>query len=89
MDDDDEIRLTQDGIWAQLANLSIVYEPSLFLAAISNQAVISHICMSLGSTTADDSAYEVFTSKCSINDLTSLLTFPVIASFFAGCSQGV
>ncbi len=46
-DNDDEIRLTQDGILAQLADLSIVYEPALFSAAILNQAVISHIYMSL------------------------------------------
>jgi hypothetical protein len=45
--------------------------------------------MSLGSTTADDSACEVFKSKCPINDLTSSLTFPVIASMSAGRSQGV
>jgi hypothetical protein len=61
--DDDEIRLTQDRIRAELANLSIVFEPALFLTAISNQAIISHISMSLGSTTADDSACEVFHSK--------------------------
>jgi hypothetical protein len=89
LDDDDEIRLTQDRIRAELANLSIVFEPALFSAAISNQAIISHISMSLGSTTADDSACEVFTSKCSINDLTSSLTLPVIASISAGRSQGV
>jgi hypothetical protein len=87
--DDDEIRLTLDGIRAELAALSIVYEPALFSAAISNQAMISHVYMSLGSTTADDSACEVFTSKCSIKDLTSLLTPPVIASMSAGRSQGV
>ena len=63
LDDDDEIRLTQDGIRAELANSSIVYEPALFSAAISNQAIISHISMSLGSTTADDSACEVFNSR--------------------------
>ena len=57
LDDDDEIRLTQDGIRAELANLSIVYS-----AANSNQAIISHISMSLGSTTADDSACEVCNS---------------------------
>ena len=62
-DDDDKIRLTQDGIRAELANSSIVYEPALFSAAISNQAIISHISMSLGSTTADDSACEVFNSR--------------------------
>ena len=45
LDDDDEIRLTQDGIRAELADLSILYEPALFLAAISNQAMISHIYM--------------------------------------------
>ena len=32
--DDDEIRLTLDGIRAELADLSIVHEPALFLAAI-------------------------------------------------------
>ena len=32
-----------DGIRAELAFLSIVHEPALFLAAISNQAMISHI----------------------------------------------
>ena len=71
------------------SDVSIVYEPSLFLAAISNQAFISHISMSLGSTTADDSACEVFHSKCLINDSTSSLTPPVIASISAGCSLGV
>ncbi len=45
--------------------------------------------MSLGSTTADDTAREVFQSKCLINDLTSSLTPPVIASMSAGRSQGV
>ena len=87
--DDDEIRLTLDGIRAEQADLSIVHEPALFSAAISNQAMISHIYMSLGSTTADDSACEVFQSKCPINDLTSSLTLPVIASMSAGRSQGV
>ncbi len=43
----------------------------------------------MGSTTADDSACEVFQSKCSINDLTSSLTPSVIASISAGQSQGV
>ncbi len=62
--DYDEIWLNLDGIQAELADLSIVYEPALFLAAISNQAMISYIYMSLGSITADDSACEVFTSKC-------------------------
>ncbi len=28
--DDDEIRLTQDGIWAELATLNIAFEPALF-----------------------------------------------------------
>ncbi len=41
--DDDEIRLTLDGIRDELADLSIVYEPALFFAAISNQAMIYHI----------------------------------------------
>ena len=45
--------------------------------------------MSLGSTKADDSACEVFQSKCSINDLTSSLTPPIIASISAGRSCGV
>jgi len=58
--DDDEIRLTLDGIRAELADLSIVHEPALFSAAISNQSMISHIYMSLGSTTADNSACECF-----------------------------
>ena len=88
-DDDDEIRLTQDGIRAQQANLSILFEPSLFFATISNQANISNISMSLGSTTADDSACEVFQSKLPNIDLTSSLTIPFIASISAGCSQGV
>jgi len=81
---DDEIRLTLDEIRAELADLSFVYEPALFLAAISNQSMISHIYMSLGSTTADDSACEVFLSKCSINDFTHSLTPSVIASISAG-----
>ena len=89
LNEDDEIRLTQDGIRAELTTLNIALKPEFFLAAISNQAIISHISMSLGSTTADDSACEVFHSKCSINDLTSLLTPPVIASISAGRSQGV
>ncbi len=45
--DDDGIWLTLDGIWAELAVLSIVHEPALFLAAISNQAMISHIYICL------------------------------------------
>jgi hypothetical protein len=89
LDDDDEIWLTQDRIRAELANLSTVFEPSLFWATISNQAIISHISMALGSSTADDSACEVFHSKLSNIDLTSSLTFPVIASISAGCSHGV
>ncbi len=60
LNEDDEIRLTQDGIRAELATLNIAHEPALFLDATSNQAIISHIYMSLGSTTADDSACEVF-----------------------------
>ena len=48
LDDDDVIRLTQDKIRAELAILSIVFEPALFSATISNQAIISHISMSLG-----------------------------------------
>ena len=89
LNEDDEIRLTQDGIRAELATVNIAHEPALFLAAILDQAIISHIYMSLGSTTADDSACEVFRSKCLINDSTSLLTPPVIASISAGRSQGV
>ena len=89
MNEDDDIRLTQDGIRAELATLNIAHEPALFSAAISNQAILSHISMSLGSTTADDSACDVFRSKCSINDSTSFLTPPVIASISAGRSQGV
>ena len=69
--------------------MSFVYEPTFFLAAISNQAMISHIYMSLGNTTADDSACEVFLSKCPINDFTHSLTPSVIASISAGQSQGV
>ena len=69
--------------------MSIVHEPALFSAAILNQAIISHIFMSLGSTTADDSACEVFHSKLSNSYLTSSLTFPVVASISAGRSQGV
>ncbi len=69
--------------------MNIAFEPALFLAAISNQAMISHIYMSLGSTTADDSACEVFHSKFSNSNLTSSLTFPVVASISAGCSQVV
>ena len=45
--------------------------------------------MALGSTTADDSACEVFQSKLPNIDLTSSLTLPVIASCSAGRSQGV
>ncbi len=60
MNEDDEIRLTQDGIQAELATVNIAHEPALFSAAILDQAIISHIYMSLGSTTADDSACEVF-----------------------------
>ena len=63
LNEDDEISLTQDGIRAELATLHIAFEPALFLVAISNRAIISHISMSLGSTTADDSACEVFQSK--------------------------
>ncbi len=69
---------------AELATLNIAHEPALFLAAILNQAIISHIYMSLGSTTADDSACKNFQSKRSINDLTSSLTSSVIASISAG-----
>ncbi len=64
--------------------MNIVHEPALFLAAISDQAIISHIYMSLGSTTADDSACEVFLSKCPINDFTHSPTPSVIASISAG-----
>jgi hypothetical protein len=81
--------LTQDRIRAELANLSIVFEPALLLDAISNQAIISHIFMSLGSTTADDSECEMFHSKLSNFDLTFSLTFPVVASISADCSQRV
>ena len=89
VDDDDEIRLIQDGIRAQLANLSIVYEPSLFLVTISKQENISHISMALESTMFDDKECEVFHSKFPNSDLFSSLTLPVIASISAGCSQGV
>ena len=61
VDDDDEIRLTLDGIRSQLTSLSIVHDPSLFSATISDQAIISHISMALGSTTIDDTACECFT----------------------------
>ena len=47
LDDYIGIQLIQDGIRAQLASLSIVHEPSLFSAAISNQAMISHIYICL------------------------------------------
>ncbi len=55
-----KIILTQDGIRVELATMNIAHEPALFLAAILDQAIISHIYMSLGSTTADDSACAVF-----------------------------
>ena len=48
-DEDDEITLNQDGIQAQLASLSVVHEPSLLSAAVSDRASISHLSMALGS----------------------------------------
>ncbi len=36
LNEDDEIRLTQDGIRAELATLNIAFEPALISAAISN-----------------------------------------------------
>ena len=59
-DEDDEIKLSHDGIRAQLASLSVVHEPSLLSAAMSDRASISHLSMAVGSTTYNDESCEVF-----------------------------
>ena len=51
LDEDEMTRLSLDGIRAQVAGLSIVHEPNLFLASVFDRATISHLCMALGSTT--------------------------------------
>ena len=58
-DDNDKIKLNHDGIRARLASLSVVHEPSLLSAAVSDRASISHLSMALGSTTYDDKSCEV------------------------------
>jgi hypothetical protein len=61
-DDNDEIKLNHDGIRSQLASLSVVHEPSLLSAAMSDRASISHLSMAVGSTTYNDESCEVFES---------------------------
>ncbi len=79
--DDDE----DDDTRAQLASLSIVHELSLFLATISDRAIISHLSMALGSITIDNTLCEVFESM----DTMTLRAQADVESVAAGRAQGV
>ena len=73
-DNDDDTRLSHDGIRAQLSGFSGVHQPRLFAQAIFDRATISHLSMTLGSTTIDNLACDVFAA---------------VESMSAGRSQGV
>jgi hypothetical protein len=58
--DDDESKLNGDGIRAQLASLSTVYELPTFSRNISDSAYISHLSMTFRSPTRNDESCDVF-----------------------------
>ena len=93
-DEDDETKLNNDGIRAQLASLSVVHEPSLLSAAMSSRASISHLSMAVGSTTYNDESCEVFESMESMTlraqaDATVPIWDINASSISAGRSTGV
>jgi hypothetical protein len=84
-ENDDDTRRVHDGIRAQLAGLSSVYEPFDFSASTSDCATISHLYMAMGSPTIDDSACEVFESRA----YGELLALADVSAITVGRSQGV
>jgi hypothetical protein len=102
LDDDEMTRLSLDGIRAQVAGLSIVHEPNLFSASVSDRATISHLCMALGSTTVNDAACSVFEGQdygklLALTDLPSVMyhvaggaaNFRDVSAISVGRTQGV
>jgi hypothetical protein len=83
LDDDEMTRLSLDGIRAQVAGLSIVHEPNLFSASVSDRATISHLCMALGSTTVNDAACSVFEGQ-DYGKLLALTDLPRVMYHVAG-----
>jgi hypothetical protein len=58
-----------DGIWAQVASISSVLEPSVFFTTMNDHALISKLYMAVGSTTIDDTTCQVFEARVPIWDI--------------------
>jgi hypothetical protein len=84
--DDEAIKLNHDGIRAGLASIDISYEPRLFAAVIAEQAHMSHVSISVGSISIDDSACDIFEANLSAQLDTA---FAMTAAVSAGRSKGV
>ncbi len=84
--DDEQVKLNQDGIHAQLSSIDISHEPLIFLAAMSERAHMSHASMAMGRVSIDDSACDLFEANLS-NMLT--MAFATIAAVLAGKSKGI
>jgi hypothetical protein len=84
--DDEEVKLNQDGICAQLSSIDVSHEPLLFLAAIKERAHMSHVLMAMGSVSIDDSACDLFEAN-----LSSMLAtaFATVAAVWAGKQKGL
>lgn len=64
--DDDDAKLREEGFQDKLVDMSIVIGPNWDAAAISNQAIISHLSMAMGLRISDNTSCEVFESMQSI-----------------------
>jgi hypothetical protein len=63
--DNEQVKLNQDGICAQLSSINVSHEPLLFLVAMKERAHMSHALMAMGSVSIDDSPCELFEANLS------------------------
>jgi hypothetical protein len=84
--DDEQVKLNQDGIRAQLSSIDLSHEPLLFLAAMKEHAHMSHALMAMGSVSIDDSACELF--EANLSDMLAT-TFATIAAVLAGKTKEI
>jgi hypothetical protein len=78
--------LNHNGIRAQLSSLHVAHEPVLFSSSITECTHASHAAMVIGSTTIDDSGYELFLES-TLSQFES--AFSTLAAVTAGQSRGV
>jgi hypothetical protein len=58
--DDEVVKLNHDGICVKLVSIDISYKPRMLAAAISERAHMSHVSMTLGNVSIDDTACDIF-----------------------------